>query len=273
MFEQIFDRVRQKSPLVHNITNYVTVNDCANMLLACGGSPIMADEVEDAVEITEICSSLVINIGTLNRQTIPAMFAAGKRANELGHPVVLDPVGAGASRLRTDTARKLLDEVRFAVIRGNVSEIKTLALGSGTTKGVDADAADRVAEENLDEAVLSAKEFAGRTGAVIVMTGAVDIVADRERAFRIRNGCSMMSSITGTGCQLSALVAAFAAASPEHPLEAAAAAVCAMGLCGEIAYRRLSALDGNSSYRNYIIDAMYHLTPEELEKGADYEVR
>ncbi len=105
------------------------------------------------------------------------------------------------------------------------------------------------------------------------MTGAVDIVADRERAFRIRNGCSMMSSITGTGCQLSALVAAFAAASPEHPLEAAAAAVCAMGLCGEIAYRRLSALDGNSSYRNYIIDAMYHLTPEELEKGADYEVR
>ncbi len=273
MFEQIFDRVRQKSPLVHNITNYVTVNDCANMLLACGGSPIMADEVEDAVEITEICSSLVINIGTLNRQTISAMFAAGKRANELGHPVVLDPVGAGASRLRTDTARKLLDEVRFAVIRGNVSEIKTLALGSGTTKGVDADAADRVAEENLDEAVLSAKEFAGRTGAVIVMTGAVDIVADRERAFRIRNGCSMMSSITGTGCQLSALVAAFAAASPEHPLEAAAAAVCAMGLCGEIAYRRLSALDGNSSYRNYIIDAMYHLTPEELEKGADYEVR
>ena len=273
MFEQIFDRVRQKSPLVHNITNYVTVNDCANMLLACGGSPIMADEVEDAVEITEICSSLVINIGTLNRQTIPAMFAAGKRANELGHPVVLDPVGAGASRLRTDTARKLLDEVRFAVIRGNVSEIKTLALGSGTTKGVDADAADRVAEENLDEAVLSAKEFAGRPGAVIVMTGAVDSVADRERAFRIRNGCSMMSSITGTGCQLSALVAAFAAASPEHPLEAAAAAVCAMGLCGEIAYRRLSALDGNSSYRNYIIDAMYHLTPEELEKGADYEVR
>lgn len=273
MFGQIFDRVRQKSPLVHNITNYVTVNDCANMLLACGGSPIMADELEDAVEITEICSGLVINIGTLNRQTIPAMFAAGKRANELGHPVVLDPVGAGASRLRTDTARKLLDEVKLAVIRGNVSEIKTLALGSGTTKGVDADAADRVAEENLDEAVLSAKEFAGRTGAVIVMTGAVDIVADRERAFRIRNGCSMMSSITGTGCQLSALVAAFAAASPEHPLEAAAAAVCAMGLCGEIAYRRLSALDGNSSYRNYIIDAMYHLTPEELERGADYEVR
>lgn len=273
MFEQIFDRVRQKSPLVHNITNYVTVNDCANMLLACGGSPIMADEMEDAVEITEICSGLVINIGTLNRQTIPAMLAAGKRSNELGHPVVLDPVGAGASRLRTDTARKLLAEVKFAVIRGNVSEIKALALGSGTTKGVDADVADRVAEENLDEAVLSAKEFAGRTGAVVVMTGAVDIVADRERAFRIRNGCPMMSSITGTGCQLSALVAAFAAASPEHPLEAAAAAVCAMGLCGEIAYRRLTALDGNSSYRNYIIDAMYHLTPEELERGADYEVR
>ena len=135
MFEPIFENVRQKSPLVHNITNYVTVNDCANMLLACGGSPIMADDPEDAVEITAICGGLNINIGTLNQRTIPAMLAAGKRANELGHPVVLDPVGAGASTLRTDTALRLLNEVKFAVIRGNISEIKTLALGSGTTKG------------------------------------------------------------------------------------------------------------------------------------------
>ena len=127
MFEQIFENVRQKSPLVHNITNYVTVNDCANMLLACGGSPIMADDPEDAVEITAICGGLNINIGTLNQRTIPAMLAAGKRANELGHPVVLDPVGAGASTLRTDTALRLLSEVKFAVIRGNISEIKTLA--------------------------------------------------------------------------------------------------------------------------------------------------
>lgn len=273
MLKEIFQNVRQRCPLVHNITNYVTVNDCANMLLACGGSPIMADDPEDAAEITAICGGLVINIGTLNWRTIPAMLAAGRRANELGHPVVLDPVGAGASTLRTDTALQLLREVKFAVIRGNISEIKTLALGSGTTKGVDADAADRVAEENLDGAVSFAKEFARQTGAVIAITGAIDIVTDGERAFCIRNGRPEMSSITGTGCQLSALTAAFVTANPDRPLEAAAAAVCAMGLCGEIAFRRMTELDGNASYRNYIIDAMYRLTPAALEEGANYEVR
>lgn len=273
MFEPIFENVRQKSPLVHNITNYVTVNDCANMLLACGGSPIMADDPEDAVEITTICGGLNINIGTLNQRTIPAMLAAGKRSNELGHPVVLDPVGAGASTLRTDTALRLLNEVKFAVIRGNISEIKTLALGSGTTKGVDADVADKVMEENLDGAVAFAKDFARRIGAVVAVTGAIDIVTDGERAFCIRNGRPEMASITGTGCQLSALTAAFVTANPDQPLEAAATAVCAMGLCGETAHRRMTELDGNSSYRNYIIDAMYRLTPAELEKGAKYEVR
>ena len=273
MLREIFQNVRQSCPLVHNITNYVTVNDCANMLLACGGSPIMADDPADAVEITALCGGLNINIGTLNQRTIPAMLSAGRRANELGHPVVLDPVGAGASALRTDTALRLLREVKFAVIRGNISEIKTLALGSGTTKGVDADVADRVTEENLDGAVSFAKDFARRTGAVIAITGAIDIVTDGERAFCIRNGRPEMSSITGTGCQLSALTAAFVTANPDRPLEAAAAAVCAMGLCGETAFRRMTELDGNSSYRSYIIDAMYRLTPEELEKGVKYEVR
>ena len=273
MFEEIFENVRRNAPLVHNITNYVTVNDCANMLLACGASPIMADDQEDALEITAICGGLNINIGTLNRRTIPAMFAAGKRANELGHPVVLDPVGAGASTLRTETALGLLKEVRFTVIRGNVSEIKTLALGSGNTKGVDADVADRVTEENLGGAIEFAKGFARRAGAIIAVTGAIDIVTDGERAFCIRNGRSEMSAITGTGCQLSALTAAFVTANPDCPLEATAAAVCAMGLCGEIAYERMTGLDGNSSYRNYIIDAMYRLTPAELERRANYEVR
>lgn len=273
MFEQIFENVRRKSPLIHNITNYVTVNDCANMLLACGGSPIMADDPDDAVEITAICGGLNLNIGTLNQRTIPAMFAAGKRAKELGHPVVLDPVGAGASKLRTDTALGLLNEVRPTVIRGNISEVKTLALGSGTTKGVDADVADKVTEENLDGAVAFAKGFAQRTGAVIAITGAIDIAADGERAFCIRNGHPMMSAITGTGCQLSALTAAFVTANPDTPLEAAAAAVCAMGLCGEIAFKRLTEMDGNSSYRNYIIDAMYRLTPAALGEGAKYEMR
>jgi len=273
MFAQYFENVRRKSPLIHNITNYVTVNDCANMLLACGGSPIMADDPEDAVEITAICGGLNINIGTLNQRTIPAMLAAGRRARELGHSIVLDPVGAGASRLRTDTALKLLEEVCPTVIRGNVSEVKTLALGSGTTKGVDADVADKVTEATLDSAVAFAKSFARRTGAVIAMTGAIDIVADGERAFCIRNGRPEMSVITGTGCQLSALTAAFVTANPDNPLEAAAAAVCAMGLCGELACGRLTEPDGNSTYRNHIIDAMYRLTPAALEKGANYEVR
>ena len=172
-----------------------------------------------------------------------------------------------------ETAQKLLEEVKFTVIRGNISEVKTLASGSGTTKGVDADVADKVSEENLDSAVAFAKAFAEKTGAVIAITGAIDIVADGKKAYCIRNGHPMMSSITGTGCQLSAMTAAYVTANPEHPLEAAAAAVCAMGLAGEIAHARLSAQDGNSTYRNYIIDAIYNMTPEQLEEGAKYEVR
>ena len=263
MFAEQFANVRTKSPLIHNITNYVTVNDCANMVLACGASPIMADDAAEVEDITTICGGLNINIGTLNSRTIESMLKAGKKANALGHPVVLDPVGAGASALRTETACRLLDEVRFTVIRGNISEVKTLASGAGTTKGVDADVADRVTEENLD----------AKTGAVVAITGAIDIVADGAKAYCIRNGHPMMSAITGTGCQLSALTAAFITANPGQPLEAAAAAVCAMGLAGEIAHARLTPLDGNATYRNYIIDAIYHMTPAQLEEGAKYEVR
>lgn len=273
MLQEMLENVRAKSPLIHNITNYVTVNDCANILLACGGSPIMADDIGEVEEITSLCGGLNINIGTLNQRTIPAMLAAGKRAKALGHPVVLDPVGAGASALRTATALQILEEVRPTVIRGNVSEIKTLALGSGSTKGVDADVADRVTAENLDQMVAFAKDFSARTGAVLAITGAIDLVADPHRAFCIYNGHPDMSRITGTGCQLSAVTAAYLTANPDHPLTAAAAAVCAMGLCGEIAHARLTPLDGNASYRSYIIDAMYNLTPEALEKGARYEMR
>ena len=273
MFKEILENVRRNSPLIHCITNYVTVNDCANVLLACGGSPIMADDLEEADEITSICGGLCINIGTLNKNSIPSMFAAGRRANLLGHPTVLDPVGAGASRLRTNTAGQLLEEIKFTVVRGNTSEIKTLALGSGTTRGVDADLADRVTEQTLDAAVAFAKQFSAKIGAVVAVTGAIDIVTDGSRAFCIRNGHPMMGSVTGTGCQLSALTAAYLTANPETPLEAAAAAVCTMGLCGEKAFARLTKADGNSSYRNYIIDAVYNLTGDELDNGAKYEVR
>ena len=273
MLKTMMANVKKTRPLVHNITNYVTVNDCANILLACGGSPIMADDAEEVEEITAVCGGLNINIGTLNKRTIEAMLLAGKKANELGHPVVLDPVGAGASRLRTETALSLVKNVKFAVIRGNMSEIKTLAYGSGTTKGVDADVADSVSEENLDDAVVFAKGVAKKLKTVIAITGAIDIVTDGEKAYCIRNGHPMMSAVTGTGCQLSALTAAYVTANPDTPLEAAAAAVTVMGLAGEIAYNRLGEADGNSSYRNYIIDAVFRMSPEQLAEGARVEVR
>ena len=272
MLKEMLENVRKTCPLIHNITNYVTVNDCANVLLACGGSPIMSDDVDEAEDITSICGGLNINIGTLNQRTIPTMHKAGKKANTLGHPVVLDPVGAGASKLRTQTAKDLIETVKFTVIRGNISEIKALALGTGGARGVDADVSDKVTKENLPQAVAFAKGFARETGAVIAITGAIDIVADGEKAYCIYNGHPMMSSITGTGCQLSSITAAYVTANPETPLEAAAAAVCLMGVCGEKAYARLTAQDGNATYRNYIIDAIYNLTGEELEEMAKIEV-
>jgi len=182
-------------------------------------------------------------------------------------------VGAGASRLRTQTALDLLKQLQFTVIRGNSSEIKTLALGVGNTRGVDANAADAVNENTLDATVNLAKQLSAKTGAIVVITGPIDVVANEQSAYCIRNGHAMMSQITGSGCQLSALITAFITANPERSLEAAAAAVSAMGLCGEIAFARLTKADGNSSYRNYIIDAMFNLTGEALEAGARYEIR
>ena len=176
ILKTMLENVRAKTPLVHNITNYVTVNDVANVLLAAGGSPIMSDDADDVEDITSICGGLNINIGTLNKNTIPSMFLAGKKANELGHIVLLDPVGAGASRLRTDTANRLMREVRFDAVRGNISEIKTLCTGSGTTKGVDADAVDAVTEANLDDGVALVKAFARQAGCIIAVTGAIDLV-------------------------------------------------------------------------------------------------
>ena len=273
ILKTMLENVRAKTPLVHNITNYVTVNDVANVLLAAGGSPIMSDDADDVEDITSICGGLNINIGTLNKNTIPSMFLAGKKANELGHIVLLDPVGAGASRLRTDTANRLMREVRFDAVRGNISEIKTLCTGSGTTKGVDADAVDAVMEANLDDGVALVKAFARQAGCIIAVTGAIDLVSDGERCWCIRNGRPEMSRITGTGCQLSALTTAFLVANPGHKLEAAAAAVCTMGLAGEIGWANMQPGDGNSTYRDRIIDAIFNMTGDALEKGAKYELR
>ena len=271
MLGTCLQNVREKGPLVHNITNYVTVNDVANVILACGASPIMSDEPQDVQDITAICGGLNINIGTLNVRTIEGMLAAGHKANELNHMVLLDPVGAGASSLRTNTAVNLMQEIKFDVIRGNISEIKTLAAGSGTTKGVDADVADAVTEENLDEAVVFAKAFSEKSGSIVAITGAIDLVADSETCYVIRNGRPEMGRITGTGCQLSGMMTAYLAANKKNKLEAAAAAVCAMGLAGEIGWKYMQSKDGNSTYRNRIIDAIYQMTPEQLEMGAKYE--
>lgn len=272
MLGNCLENVRKSTPLVHNITNYVTVNDVANVILACGGSPIMSDEPDDVADITSICGGLNINIGTLNKRSIEAMFIAGAKANELGHPVLLDPVGAGASELRTDTAVKILNEIRLDVIRGNISEIKTLALGSGTTKGVDADAADTVTEDNLEQMIAFARDFASRTHAVVAITGAIDLVADADKCYVIRNGRPEMSRITGTGCQLSGIAAAFVTANPDHKTEAVAAAVCMMGLAGETAVAAMQAGEGNSALRGRIIDAIYNMDSETLNRGANYEL-
>ena len=271
--QKSLENVREKCPLVHCITNYVTVNDVANALLAIGGSPIMADDIRETSQITSICSALVINIGTLNERTIPAMFDAGRRAKELSHPVVLDPVGAGASELRTETALKLLNEIKPDVIRGNISEIKTLAHGSGFTSGVDAAAGDSVTEENLDESVRFVKDFAKSANAVVAVTGKIDLVSDGDKCYVIRNGRAEMSHITGTGCQLSALCAAFAAANPDNRCTAVAAAVCSMGYAGELGVLRMGEKDGNVALRGYIIDGLYNMSGETLAEGAKYEIR
>lgn len=273
MLRDCLENVRKVAPLIHNITNYVTVNDVANILLACGGSPIMADDADEVAEITSICGGLNINIGTLNHNTVKSMKLAGKRANKLGHPVLLDPVGAGASQLRTTIALTLMDEIRFSAIRGNISEIKTLAYGSGSTKGVDADVADVVTEENLEQTISFIKTFAIKQKCIVAVTGAIDLVTDGNACYVIRNGRPQMGRITGTGCQLSGLMTAYLVANPGNELEAAAAAVCAMGLAGEIGWSNQAPTDGNATYRNRIIDAIDQMDGEQLETGAKIDIR
>lgn len=267
MFEELLANVRTKTPIVHCITNYVTVNDCANIVLASGGSPIMADDLAEVEDITSISSALVINIGTLNSRTIQSMLAAGQKANALNIPVILDPVGAGASRLRDQTVATLLDKVRFSVIRGNISEIKAVALGSGTTKGVDANAADQLNENNQQEVIAFAKKLSQDTGAVIAITGKEDLITNGTNCYLIRNGHPLMSQITGSGCMLTCVIGCYLGANPDA-LTATSAAVCAMGLCGELAYH---AGIGTSSFRTELIDAMSLLTGEQLAGGARVE--
>lgn len=274
MFEKEMQRVIDTTPLVHCITNYVTVNDCANAILAVKGSPIMADDEDEVEEITSICQALVINIGTLNKRTIAAMVKTGKRANALGHPVILDPVGAGASSLRTETTFQLLKEVKFSIIRGNISEIKTLFAGTGTTKGVDADEKDAVTTDILDDCISIVKELSHQTGAVIAISGAVDIVVHKNEAYALYNGCQEMANITGSGCMLTAIMGAYAGANPDHLLEAATCASAVMGYAGELAKARvLQEQLGTGSFRTYLIDYLSRMDVETLREGMQIEKR
>lgn len=265
MLGEILNQTRTRSPLVHCMVNLVTANDCANMVLAAGASSIMAEDLEEVSQVAASCDALVLNLGTPGPRKIQALLFAGETARGLKKPVVFDPVGAGCSDLRKDAAQAILTRVRPDIIRGNAGEIRTLLQGGSTHRGVDA--------ETVEEAPLAlARALAEKNGAVVVLSGDADIVTDGRTAYRVHNGHPMMRSVTGTGCQMSVLIGAFAAANPDRLLHSALAGVCACGLCGELAHGRLSALDGNASYRNYIIDAVYHLSGETLEEGARYEI-
>lgn len=262
------EAVRKMVPLVHCITNYVTVNDVANALLACGGSPIMADDIGEVAEIAAISSALVINIGTLNQRTIASMLKAGKTANEKKIPVILDPVGAGASSLRNEAACQLLREVRFAVIRGNLSEISFIAGLRANTRGVDSGEAD-----SANDAAAVARAAARRYSCVAVITGAEDIVADGTRLARIRNGTAQMSKVTGTGCMLTGVIGAYAGACAAVGGElfyAVVSAVASMGLAGELSAERAglvgTGLVGTGSLRIGILDALSRIDDELLQE-------
>lgn len=274
------DQTRCQNPLVHCITNYVTVNDCANIILAAGGSPIMADDIREAEQIAGLCSALVLNIGTLNARTTGGHAGCGKTANALGRPVVLDPVGAGASDLRNETLQRLLQEVRFAAIKGNSSEIGFLADGMGSARGVDATAGSLAREDNLAAKVRQARELSKRCGAVIVISGPIDILADSRQAWAVRNGNPLMAWITGSGCMTAAVMGCCLGARPketsaEDALRACLCAVCALGVCGELAAERMACggNQGTGTYRMLLMDAMSALDGKTLAARARVEQR
>jgi hydroxyethylthiazole kinase len=260
--------IREINPLVHHITNYVTVNDCANITLAIGGSPVMADDINEVRDMVSLASSFVINIGTLNSRTVEAMVEGGKRANELNIPVVLDPVGAGATPYRTEVAKRIMEEIRISVIRGNLSEIKTLYGVNAKIKGVDSgDAIDENVQE-LEKAKELAKDLAKRLDTVIAITGAVDIITDGNTLYTVHNGHKIMSKITGTGCMCTSIIGSYLGVTDSN-LTAALSGVVSMGIAGEIAYESLCGNnEGTGTLKVKMIDAIYNLNEKVIvERG------
>ena len=241
------ERIRERTPLIHNITNFVVMNDTANALLAIGASPVMAHAPQEVREMVGYAGALVLNIGTLEDAWIESMSLAGREANDRGVPIVLDPVGAGATRLRTETVERLLSLLRVAVIRGNAGELATIAGLAGEVRGVDS-----VSAESPDGAALL---VASRTGGAAVASGAVDYVSDGSRVVEVRNGHPLMGRITGSGCMSTATVGAFLAVEKD-PFLAAAQAAIAFGIAGELAAEHSA---GPGSFRVNLMDALASL--------------
>jgi hydroxyethylthiazole kinase len=246
--------LRERKPLVHNITNYVVMNETANALLALGALPVMAHAREEVEEMVGLAGALAINIGTLSPAWVDAMLVAGKAANERGIPVVLDPVGAGATTYRTETARRILDEVDVTVLRGNAGEVATLVGVAAEVRGVESIAAG-------GDPVELAREAARTLGVVASVTGPIDHVSDGERDVKVANGDAMLAAVTGTGCMSTAITAAFLAAG-EDPLAAAAQALQAFGIAGEDAARGAA---GPGSFHVALYDALAALDPDTID--------
>ena len=240
--------VRTQSPLVHNITNYVVMNNSANALLAIGASPVMAHWVSEMEEMTAIAGALVLNIGTLDDKWIDAMVVAGMAALRRGTPIVLDPVGVGATSQRTEAAMKIIEHCRPTIIRGNASEIMALVDASVKSKGVDSSASS-------DDALESAKRLAVDTGAVVVISGATDYITNGTDVYTVEGGNPIMTSVTGMGCTSTAIVGAFAAV-VEDPMVAATAAMAVMSFAGE---RAAEYSRGNGSMQVNFLDELYNL--------------
>ncbi len=269
-FPEVMEQVRNTEPVIQAITNFVTVNDCANIILAAGASPTMAHEVAEVAEVASVVQGLVMNMGTMG--DLDAMLVAGKAANAAGVPIVLDPVAVSATALRREGGRKLLEHLKFSVIRGNTSEIKHLAVGSGATRGVDAAEEDKITEENYRAFGYMAREFARKTGAVIAVSGVIDIIASADRVFALRNGDAMMSRITGSGCMLTALLGAFCGGNPDRILEAAVCAVALMGVSGEMAREKTDAQGGGTlTFRTNLVDAVSLMDAQTLMERTHLE--
>lgn len=268
--DEALRRLREKRGIVHQITNIVTVRDCANVVLAVGASPIMADHPEEVEEMTAISSALVVNIGTIQPDTPEAVERAGKTAGELGIPFILDPVGVGATKLRRDFVRHVLETLPVTVLRGNAGEIQAVYANEYVAGGVDAPAE----AFSIKEAAL---EVARRYHTVVAVTGEVDVVTDGQELYTLHNGTDWLPRLTGTGCMTSALVGSFATAN--DGLTAAAAGISYMSVCGERAFERLRKNEGLGSFSIYLHDELGRLKPKKFiketiidkEEAADYE--